>query len=388
MINVGIVSNNDKVAFNMASVVCKVGAHCDRVKEYSFEKIKTFDIVIFDLDNIGDLSDQIKKNSSGFEDIVVAGFSRSQEIMDDFRPIMDVKTKPFRNEHILAFIENLKHVVKNDNIVNTEENPVYTKTGNAVAEQDPLNTDVFSNAELSSRLVKIINDKYKGPSEKEFLKQIHLDDVVVQPKETVVTVGEVRRVIDLTEQFIDDALIMYRAQKLRKLKLAPDEIKNRVKALMMFDASHGATKDKINSSELEEKFDKSNRISEETLSKFDQEIPKQQPVMRDFDEVKIDIQEQRTEAVYSGKPDIEHQDEVVKTSKPDNFTETELKYIKQSNGTVEKPVVESQKPVSTQVVSAKNPNGIVIDRSELSKKVHGAMSPEQIEKLRKLGVKI
>ena len=45
MINVGIVSNNDKVAFNMASVVCKVGAHCDRVKEYSFEKIKTFDIV-------------------------------------------------------------------------------------------------------------------------------------------------------------------------------------------------------------------------------------------------------------------------------------------------------------------------------------------------------
>ena len=160
MINVGIVSNNDKVAFNMASVVCKVGAHCDRVKEYSFEKIKTFDIVIFDLDNIGDLSDQIKKNSSGFEDIVVAGFSRSQEIMDDFRPIMDVKTKPFRNEHILAFIENLKHVVKNDNIVNTEENPIYTKTGNAVAEQDPLNTDVFSNAELSSRLVKIINDKF------------------------------------------------------------------------------------------------------------------------------------------------------------------------------------------------------------------------------------
>ena len=385
MINVGIVSNNEKVAFNMASVVCKVGAHCERITNYSFEKIKSFNIVVFDLDNIGDLSDTIKKTSGGFRDIVVAGFSRSQEIMDDFRPIMNVKIKPFRNEHILSFIEDLKHVVKSDTVVNTEQNPIYTALGENTTGRDPLNTDVFSNEDLSLRLSKIINEKYHGPSEKEFLEQIQMDVKVAPiPKETFIEIKEKPQNIDLTDTFIDDALIMYRAKKLRKLHLTPDEIKNRVKALMMFDAAHGATKEKIDSSVLEAKFEQANRITEETLSVFDKESHVE--VQRDFSAVKIDIQDQRKEAVYERQDPIEQPIPTPNTSKLDNFTETELKYIRQS------PSSEPKKPepvkTNTNLVPQNAPNGIVIDRAELSKKVQGTMSPEQIEKLRKLGVKI
>ena len=385
MINVGIVSNNEKVAFNMASVVCKVGAHCERIIDYSFEKIKSFNIVVFDLDNIGDLSDTIKKTSGGFRDIVVAGFSRSQETMDDFRPIMNVKTKPFRSEHILSFIEDLKHVVKSEEVVNTEENPIYTTFGQNTQERDPLNTDVFSNEDLSLRLSKIINEKYHGPSEKEFLEQINIDvKVVRQPQETFIEIKEPKHNIDLTDTFIDDALIMYRAKKLRKLHLSPDEIKNRVKALMMFDASRGATKEKIDSSVLEEKFEQANRITEETLSVFDKE-PRVE-VQRDFSAVKIDIQDQRNEAVYERNEPVEQPSNSTNTPKLDNFTETELKYIRQSPNP-EQPKKEPVK-TTTSMVPKNAPNGIVIDRSELSKKVQGTMSPEQIEKLRKLGVKI
>jgi hypothetical protein len=388
MINVGIVSNNDKVAFNMASVVCKVGAHCDRVREYSFEKIKTFDIVVIDLDNIGAMADNIKKTSAGFKNIIVAGFSRNQEIMDDFRPLMEVKTKPFRNEHILTFIDNLKHIVKNDTVVNTEENPIYTQTGNPVAEQDPLNTDIFSNEEMSARLTKIINEKYHGPSEKQFLKQIHLDDVVMQQKETVITIAEPIKQINFADQFVDDALIMYRAKKLRSLRLAPDEIKNRVKALMIFDATHGATKDRINSSELEEKFDKSKKISDEISKPLDTSNNAQKTESKAFKEVDIDINLQREEAVRHDTTVIEQPVQGDTTSKVNNFTETELKYIKQSEPSDSTKNNTPTQTTSTKIVSNKNPNGIVVDRAELSKKVQSSMTPEQIEKLKKLGVKI
>ena len=84
--------------------------------------------------------------------------------MDDFRPIMNVKIKPFRNEHILSFIEDLKHVVKSDTVVNTEQNPIYTALGENTTGRDPLNTDVFSNEDLSLRLSKIINESRRSRS--------------------------------------------------------------------------------------------------------------------------------------------------------------------------------------------------------------------------------
>jgi hypothetical protein len=119
MINVGILSSKENVAFNMASVVCKVGAHCERIDSYSFQKVKTFNIVVIDLDNLTKGEDDIiKQTAAGFGDIIVAGFSRSQDVMDEFRPVMNVQLKPFKKDHILTFIEDLKHLEKDNCSVN------------------------------------------------------------------------------------------------------------------------------------------------------------------------------------------------------------------------------------------------------------------------------
>jgi hypothetical protein len=73
----------------------------------------------------------------------------------------------------------------------------------------------------------------------------------------------------------------------------------------------------------------------------------------------------------------------------DNFTEVELKYIKQSPTVkVEQKVEEKQKPKPTTTLPQPVANGIVIDQAAVAKKAQSTMTPEQIERLRKLGVKI
>ena len=382
MINVGIVSAKENVAFNMASVVCKVGAHAERLDTYSFNKIKTYNIVILDLDNMGNEKDTIKNTSAGFNDIIVAGFSRSQEILDDFRPLMSVYLKPFKKDHILSFIEDLKHLVKDDCVVNNEENPIYTPTGNNTLEQDVFNTDVFSNEEFSLKLSKVINENYNGPSEKEFLKSIQLDDIVVTESVPMVVDIKKPREVDFTEDFINDALLMYRAQKLRKLRLSPNEIKDRVRALMMYDASRGANQQNIKSDTLAVKFEQSKKINDE--------IAKNEHATTDFEEVELKIEDQRSEKIDDQDDEVDYIDMPSPNAQNqnfDNYNESELKYIKQSPTTGSR-IVEKTVPKSTNVLPATGDKKIILDKAELSKKMQGTMSPEQIEKLRKLGVKI
>ena len=381
MINVGIVSSKENVAFNMASVVCKVGAHCERMEKYSFEKIKTCNIVVIDLDNLAKGEDDIiKQTAAGFGDIVVAGFSRSQDVMDEFRPIMNVQLKPFKRDHILTFIEDLKHLEKDTCSVNREENPIYAPNGDATFERDALNTDVFSNEELSLKLSKVINKHYDGPSEKQFLKSINLDDVVIpeKPAPLIVELKQPKEV-DFAEEFINDALLLYRAKKLRQLRLSPNEIKSRVRALMMYDATHGNNQNKLDTEQLKTKF--------ETSSKINVAIDGNGDIKRtEIKEVELKIEDQRNERIedevdYIEMPDINRNEQ-----NNDNYNQAELKYIKQPatpSGTQNvKPI-----PKSTSMVPKEN-GKIVMDKAELSKKVQISMTPEQIEKLRKLGVKI
>ena len=90
MINVSIVSEKESVAFHMASVVCKAGAHAERFDGYVFDNIKNFNIVIIDLDNAQASYENIKQSAAGIKDIIVAGFSRSNALLDEYRPIISV----------------------------------------------------------------------------------------------------------------------------------------------------------------------------------------------------------------------------------------------------------------------------------------------------------
>ena len=91
MINVGVLSANSDVSFHMASVVCKLGSHCEPLNEYDFTKLKSFNIVIIDLDNASEWHEQIKKDVSGFEGFIVLGASRDIGLIDVFYLLKDLE---------------------------------------------------------------------------------------------------------------------------------------------------------------------------------------------------------------------------------------------------------------------------------------------------------
>lgn len=370
MINACVISSKENVAFNMASVVCKSGARCERFSLYSFEQIKNFNIAIIDLDNINDAEEEeIKKTSAGFKDIIVVGLSREQGKLDDFNFCMQTIRKPLLTDHIKKMFADVKNLVQNNCTINNEANPVYTKTCVNTEPTQELDTDVFSDEELSRRLSKIVNAHYDGPNEQEFLQQIELDQVKIKKEKVEIRIQESPKV-DLASQFIDDALMMYRAKKLKRLNLSSSEIKNRIKSLLMYDASR---LEKLDKGELSDKWEHSAIIS----SLAEQKNP---PEM-DVDHV-ANIEAQRREAIYD-KPFTDADgaaEKVDKVVNNDNYNDTELKYIKRGEN--------HQVPKKPTAMVPKSSPGIVIEQSELSEKAQKSMTPEQIAKLRKLGVKI
>ena len=386
MINVGIISEKENVAFHMASVVCKAGAHAERFDVYEFENIKKFNIVVIDLDNTTASYQDIKSSANGIKDIVVAGFSRSNEIMDEFRPIMQVFIKPFKSDHFTNLIADLKQITKTDKVINNEETPIYQPTGKSIAKQDEINVEVFSDEELSQRLARIINEKYKGPSEQEFLKQLKLDNIPVTPKPepTPVDIVTVLRVVDFSQQFVEDALTKYRAQKLRAQHLSDDEVSQKVKSLLINDATR--SNQEINIDDVSKKFDESNVLKEafEEKKQFGNIH-----AVETFEK----IEQQRHEAIYDNNEDnsVKMDEKVPQSVQNNNFTETELKYIKHS----EKPKVTpkntdliTEKVSNSQMVVPRKNTDVNIDESKAIANAQSKMTPEQIERLRKLGVKI
>jgi hypothetical protein len=377
MINVGVISSKSEVAFNMASVVCRLGSHCETLYTYEFEKIKAFNIVVLDLDNTEEWHEQIKKDAAGFEGFVIIGMTRDTSLIDAFSPLFKVDRKPLRAEHIKSAITKLKEVIKTDTVVNTEPSPVYTATGNPTFDRNPINTDVFSDEEMSKHLSKIINEKYKGPSEKQMLNKIELSNIEVQSSITTVPLQPKPLTINLVEQFVDDALIMYRAKKLRQQKrMSQEEVFQKIKELVLFDASRNSKPELLASSELEDKLISKGAVLTEKLAELDLKIPNvqsKQPM--DFDDSKISIEDQRREAIGMHEYKEEIPENNAQASSSDKFSDAELKYIKRDTTNS-----EPKKHMGS--------SGVDLNTAEVTKKLQQSMTPEQIEKLRKLGIKI
>lgn len=386
MINVAIVTTNDNVAYAMSTVITKRGAKCRHIKNYSFREIKTCNIVIFDLDHIQGFEDQIKKDSAGFKDLIVLGYGRQNDIMEDFKAIMTVREKPLLSEHFSKCLQDLKLIKKTEYIVNTEENPIYDRLG--FNPDSLLDTDILSDRERLQKLKTVVEKHYDGPGEGEFLEKIGLKNVEID-RSSEITVLEKKRVIDYRSQFVDDALIMYRAKKLRQMRLSLDEIDAKIQEMMMLDVNRNHIKRSLFSeSDILDGFTSTKRyidIKQEISSMLEPantnvKNNETNQLKKDISIPDITIEQQRRDAIY---------DEPIGTVDKDDstaitYTATEQKYLKSGNGSNQiKSTLQQQGTHSAHDVP-----GVVLSSAELSDRLNKKLSPEQIEKLRKLGVKI
>lgn len=390
MINVAIVTTNDNVAYAMSTVVAKRGAKSRHIKEYSFADVKTCSIVIFDLDHIDGYEDRIKKDSGGFKDLIAIGYGRDTDLMDDFRPIMTVREKPLLAEHLSKYLQDLKALRKSEQVINTDSNPICDPMGISV--ESLLDTEILSDRDRMMRLKKVVDKMYKGPGEEEFLDSIGIKDIKKVDRTAEIVVEEKQRAIDYRSQFIDDALIMYRAKKLKQMRLSVYEIDAKIKELMGNDIKRAKTKSSLfTEGEILEEFAKSKRyadIQEEIHKDLveqpgSQEARSDRDAVKSFEEIELgepEIEEQRKEAIGYPIPEDAEKKEMMET---ESYTSVERKYLRGDSVPIPKPIPQPQESSSARTVTVD-----VLSGAELSDRLHQKLSDKQIEKLRKLGVKI
>jgi hypothetical protein len=355
MINVGVVTNKPNVAANMETIIVKCSARYKLINPYSFEKLKECNIAIFDLDNLESTNCSIEDCKFDGCNVLIVGYSRNRDVLKKYDGVFLTRQKPFLKEHLISYFERLKTLTPVTRVVNTENNNRYNEYG--LSADDLLSSDIFTDQELSNKLSMIINEKYNGPSTNELMNKIGLADV--KPvKSTIDIVKPIQIQVNYNSQFVDDALIRYRAQKMKQLKLSAKEITEKLSKIIEHDAKRVASK---------QNFIKPDDIikSVNSLKIYDEE---EQLNTQDIQEVDISVQQQRSEAIDD---DIRTPILVYSDDETDNFSDTELKYIKRE------PVQEKQKT-----------NVVVPNKGQLDKKVQTVLTPEQIERLRKLGAKI
>ena len=193
------------------------------------------------------------------------------------------------------------------------------------------------------------------------MKHIGLDDM--EPIQMSVEIKPpVKITINYNSQFVDDALIKYRTQKLKKLRLSVDEITNQISKMIEKDVRRAANKKSfIQPDDIIKSITESHIYDELLEEKKESETITEIAV---FDEPDINVGDQRKEALGRVEPPIL----IDSDDESDNFTDAELKYIKR------------EQPQKIQQV--------VPDKGKLDKKLQSVLSKEQIEKLRKLGAKI
>lgn len=209
----------------LVSMVAKNGCKFSKIKSYSFSEIKGHDICIFDLDNLGPHINEIKADVPKMSEIVMIGISRSDDMLDMFRPLINVEKKPFFLDVFLQYKSQVMEEVGGDYIVNKDAERVYDSLGVKIS--DLLNEQTLSNEELLDKLKeKIDSSPAKIEPESEFLNRIGLSDIPIpEPEKTEVQPPAI------FNPFEDNALLMYRTRKLRSMNLTPMQIELKLKEL-------------------------------------------------------------------------------------------------------------------------------------------------------------
>lgn len=221
---VAICTTNQSIMINLVSMVAKDGCKFTKVQNYSMNSIKSNDICILDLDNLKDYYNKIKEDLPLMQEILFIGISRNSDVLDIFRPLINVEQKPFSKDTFNHYKDMIKETTKSDLIINKDSDRIYNNLG--VSLNSLLDEDILTKTDKEQLLYKKIEKaKTYIKSEEEFITDIGLSTVKMPEFEEITSF-----VID--ETFFEDiALNMYRKSKLRKMNLTISEINNKIDLL-------------------------------------------------------------------------------------------------------------------------------------------------------------
>ena len=212
---------------------------------------------------------------------------------------------------------------------------------------EKLGHNLLNNDRITDTLLQIVADHYSGVGEQAYYEQIGLG-TFRQPTEhavrkpILVVEDTPPHRTDFTAQFVDDALNVYRAKKLRKKHLSAKDIEMKMREMIRHDATQTRAKGFNAEEVISELAQKDLLIDADT---------NEEARIRESETQKNEIEEQRREAIFDEQKPMH--------SKPDRV----------------QPPPPSLSPLD-------------MSPAELKKRLSKNLSPEQIEKLRRLGVRI
>ena len=335
-------------------------ARCVKLGYLESRLLDDINVVVIDFDSV-----DWGKNSvpiSSLKNEVIIGYARNSEAFHSYENVLVPYLKPILPEQVQKTINFYLANRKNAENVEPNNEPEIS----VVEEIDSLlDSDILSDAERMRQFQRIVKRHYKGLNEDEFFEKIGIDDIPKVPeptKDTIVVVEPISHKVDLTSQFVEDALTIYRARKLRRLRLSSSDIEKRIKEIIENDIGKSRT-NLIDKEQVDKSIDNSLHGSSKLSFVFDEkpQAQKSEKDIKSADDIVL-IDDQRKEAIHSeSNPD--HDNTNIKSSKE----------VKPATLQSEMTVVPSPHPLT---------------QEELANRLNKKMSPEQINRLRKLGVKI
>lgn len=220
---IAIGSKSDSVLSSIMTPIAKSGHRTFRITNFKSLDLSRFEIVFIDLDNLPGDKDELKRACSGSEKILVVGISRNDEVCDEFRGLMTIKKKPLTNNDIKKYIEDTRKIIGSNYTINDSQNRVVNALGVSINKEHK--SGVLTDDEQKEILKnKILKSSVDIKSEKDFLYDIDIGDVIVPEKKVVY----IQPPSIIPNFFVDEALTRYRRKKLQQLGITEEEIEQRI----------------------------------------------------------------------------------------------------------------------------------------------------------------
>lgn len=239
---VGIYSNNAQVNTTIVSMCASNGCKIKKILKYDRINFKGCDLVIIDLDNCEDGKQFLENDISNMPEVVFVGISKSLDIVDNYRGIMNVERKPFNSKEFRIYQKFVLDRLESTAVVTKEENRAYDEFGINLAET--FDNSVLATEDRLETLKKVIRKKSKYDSEEIFLKKIGLDNIEYHEPQQIVPDK-----IDIKKSIESDAIVKYRIRKLKLMNLSNKDIDNKINEIINLNIQASVGKHKMNSEE-------------------------------------------------------------------------------------------------------------------------------------------
>lgn len=220
---IAIGSKSDSVLTSIMTPIAKNGHRTFRITNFKSLDLSRFEIAFIDLDNLPGDKDELKRACSNTGKTLVVGISRNNEVCDEFRGLMTINKKPLTNNDIKKYIEDTRKIIGSNYTINDSQNRVVDALGVSINKEQK--SGVLTDDEQKEILKnKILKSSADIKSEKDFLYDIDIGDVIVPEKKVVY----IQPPSIIPNFFVDEALTRYRRKKLQQLGITEEEIEQRI----------------------------------------------------------------------------------------------------------------------------------------------------------------